>query len=126
MKHNTAKIMKPDNETPLRTLVGAGVTQDDPDERLLHERMRLAIMSALAVNPSLSFSDMKNILEISDGNLSVHARKLEEAGYIKCDKTFENRVPKTTYVLTKRGREVLEKYLGHLEAVIRAVRKEKR
>ena len=83
----------------------------------------IAIMSALAVNPSLSFSDMKSILEISDGNLSVHARKLEEAGYIVCDKTFENRVPKTTYKLTSRGRTALEKYLGHLEAVIRAVKK---
>ena len=123
MKHNTAKKTGPDTETPLRTLVGAGGGQEDPDERLLHERMRLAIMSALAVNPSLSFSDMKSILEISDGNLSVHARKLEEAGYIVCDKTFENRVPKTTYKLTSRGRTALEKYLGHLEAVIRAVKK---
>lgn len=126
MKHNTAKKMKPGAETPLRTLVGAGVDQNDPDERLLHERMRLAIMSALAVNPSLSFSDIKGILEISDGNLSVHARKLEEAGYIVCKKTFENRVPKTTYTLTDKGRKALEKYLGHLEAVIRAVRKDKR
>lgn len=123
MKHNTAKKTGPDAETPLRTLVGAGSGQEDPDERLLHERMRLAIMSALAVNPSLSFSDMKSILEVSDGNLSVHARKLEEAGYIVCDKTFENRVPKTTYKLTKKGRTALEKYLGHLEAVIRAVKK---
>ena len=125
MKHNTAKKMKPDAETPLRTLVGAGDDQSDPGERLLHERMRLAIMSALAVNPSLSFSDMKGILEISDGNLSVHARKLEEAGYIVCKKTFENRVPKTTYALTDKGRKALEKYLGHLEAVIQAVRREK-
>jgi len=126
MKNNTAKERKPNTETPLRTLAGAGPEPDDPDERLLYERMRLAIMSALAVNPSLSFSDIKTLLEISDGNLSVHARKLEEAGYIVCDKTFENRVPKTTYKLTKKGREALEKYLGHLEAIIRAVRKEKR
>lgn len=123
MKNNTAKELKPDAETPLRTLAGAGPEQNDPDERLLYERMRLAIMSALAVNPALSFSDMKSLLEISDGNLSVHARKLEEAGYIKCTKTFENRVPKTTYKLTNKGRTALEKYLGHLEAVIQAVLK---
>ena len=123
MKNNAANRLPRGAETPLRVLAGAGAEPADPAERLLHERMRLAIMTALAVNPELSFSDLKAILDITDGNLSVHARKLEEAGYIGCTKTFENRTPKTTYALTNLGRAALEKYLGHMEAIIRAVRK---
>lgn len=87
-------------------------------DRLLHERMRLAIVSALAVNPMLTFLELRSLLDASDGNLSVHARKLEDAGYVACTKTFEGRVPKTTYRLTADGRRALERYLSHLEAVI--------
>jgi DNA-binding HxlR family transcriptional regulator len=91
-------------------------------DRLIHERMRLAIVSALAVNESLSFNELKRLLETTDGNLSVHARKLEEAGYIVCTKTFEGRVPRTDYRLSDAGRRALERYLSHMEALIRATR----
>jgi DNA-binding HxlR family transcriptional regulator len=92
-------------------------------DRLIHERIRLAIVSALAVNTSLSFNELKGLLDTSDGNLSVHARKLEEAGYISCTKQFEGRVPKTEYTLTSSGRQALGRYLEHMEALIRATRK---
>jgi DNA-binding HxlR family transcriptional regulator len=91
-------------------------------DRLIHERLRLGIISALAVNDRLSFNDLKALLQTTDGNLSVHARKLEDAQYISCDKTFENRVPRTEYRLTAAGRRALEKYLVHMEALIKAVR----
>jgi DNA-binding PadR family transcriptional regulator len=84
--------------------------------------MRLAIVSALAVNESLSFNELKRLLETTDGNLSVHARKLEEAGYVTCSKTFEGRVPRTEYRLSAAGRRALERYLEHMEALIRATR----
>jgi DNA-binding HxlR family transcriptional regulator len=91
-------------------------------DRLIHERLRLGIISALAVNDRLSFNDLKALLQTTDGNLSVHARKLEDAQYISCDKTFENRMPRTEYRLTAAGRRALEKYLVHMEALIKAVR----
>lgn len=91
-------------------------------DRLLHERMRLGIVSALAVNEALSFNDLKELLRTTDGNLSVHARKLEEAEYITCTKSFEGRVPKTEYQLTEIGRRALERYLDHMEALIQALR----
>jgi DNA-binding HxlR family transcriptional regulator len=91
-------------------------------DRLIHERIRLGIVSALAVNDSLSFNDLKQLLRTTDGNLSVHARKLEEAGYVACTKSFDGRVPHTEYRLTATGRRVLEKYLAHMEALIRATR----
>lgn len=91
-------------------------------DRLIHERLRLGIISALAVNDRLSFNDLKALLQTTDGNLSVHARKLEDAQYISCDKTFENRMPRTEYRLTAAGRRALEKYLAHMEALIKAVR----
>jgi DNA-binding transcriptional ArsR family regulator len=91
-------------------------------DRLIHERMRLGIVSALAVNDSLSFNDLKRLLKTTDGNLSVHARKLEEAGYITCAKYFEGRVPKTEYRLAPPGRRALERYLDHMEAIIHATR----
>ena len=91
-------------------------------DRLIHERMRLAIVSALAVNESLSFNELKRLLDTTDGNLSVHARKLEEAGYVTCSKTFEGRVPRTEYQLSAAGRRALERYLEHMEALIRATR----
>jgi DNA-binding HxlR family transcriptional regulator len=91
-------------------------------DRLIHERLRLGIVSALAVNERLSFNELKKLLSTTDGNLSVHARKLEDAEYIACDKSFEGRVPKTEYRLTAAGRRALEKYLVHMEAIIRAVK----
>lgn len=91
-------------------------------DRLIHERMRLGIVSALAVNRSLTFNELKTLLKTTDGNLSVHARKLEEAGYIVCTKSFEGRLPKTEYRLAAAGRRALERYLDHMEALIRATR----
>ena len=91
-------------------------------DRLIHERLRLGIISALAVNDRLTFNELKRLLRTTDGNLSVHARKLEEAGYITCDKSFNGRVPRTEYSLTAAGRRALEKYLAHMEAIIKAVR----
>ncbi len=91
-------------------------------DRLVHERARLGILSALAVNEALTFNELKKLLGTSDGNLSVHARKLEEAGYIGCSKTFKGRVPRTEYKLTASGRRALEKYLDHMESLIRATR----
>ena len=91
-------------------------------DRVIHERTRLAIISALAVNASLSFNELKELLRATDGNLSVHARKLEDAGYIGCTKSFSGRVPKTEYRLLPAGRRALEKYLDHMEALIRATR----
>ena len=91
-------------------------------DRLIHERTRLPIISALAVNTSLTFSELKELLGASDGNLSVHARKLEDAGYVACTKSFAGRMPKTEYRLTAAGRRALEKYLNHMEALIQATR----
>jgi len=92
-------------------------------DRLIHERLRLGIISALAANEALTFSDLKNLMNTTDGNLSVHARKLEEAGYISCTKFFEGRLPKTEYKLTAAGRSALEKYLSHMESLIKQMRK---
>ncbi len=91
-------------------------------DRLIHERIRLGIVSALAVNDSLSFNELKALMGTTDGNLSVHARKLEEAGYVGCKKSFEGRTPRTDYTLTATGRAALERYLEHMEAIIRATR----
>ena len=91
-------------------------------DRLIHERLRLGIISALAANESLTFSDLKKLMNTTDGNLSVHARKLEEAGYISCAKFFEGRLPKTEYKLTAAGRSALEKYLSHMESLIKQMR----
>ena len=91
-------------------------------DRLIHDRIRLGILGALAVNSSLSFGELKAMLETSDGNLSVHARKLEEARFIACKKSFEGRIPKTEFRITDAGRKALEAYLGHMEALIRATR----
>lgn len=91
-------------------------------DRVIHERVRLGIVSALAINDKLSFNDLKRLLDTSDGNLSVHARRLEEAGYIECIKSFRGRVPRTEYRLTAEGRRALERYLDHMEALIRHVR----
>ena len=92
-------------------------------DRLLHDRMRLGIVSALAAGDDMSFSDLKSALNATDGNLSVHARKLEEAGYVACTKTFSGRTPRTDYKLTASGRRALEKYLDHMDALIKAARR---
>lgn len=91
-------------------------------DRLIHERMRLGIVSALAANESLTFNDLKSLMNTTDGNLSVHARKLEEGGYIECTKSFEGRLPKTEYSLTTSGRRALESYLSHMETIIQQMR----
>lgn len=91
-------------------------------DRLIHERLRLGIVSALAANDSLTFNDLKSLVDSTDGNLSVHARKLEDAGYITCTKSFEGRMPKTEYKLTTAGRRALENYLNHMETLIRKMR----
>jgi DNA-binding MarR family transcriptional regulator len=101
--------------------VGANAAAVDLD-RVIHERTRLAIVSALAVNASLTFNELKELVRATDGNLSVHARKLEDAGYIGCTKSFAGRVPKTQYRLLPAGRRALEKYLDHMEALIRSTR----
>jgi DNA-binding MarR family transcriptional regulator len=106
-------------DTALRSQAAARAEELD---RLIHERLRLGIVSALAVNSSLSFSDLKKLMRTTDGNLSVHARKLEEADYIACTKSFEGRMPKTQYRLTATGRRALERYLDHMEALISATR----
>ena len=91
-------------------------------DRLVHERLRLGMLSALTVNESLTFNELKKLLDTSDGNLSVHARKLEESGYVDCAKTYAGRVPRTEYRLTAAGRRALDRYLDHMEALIQAMR----
>jgi DNA-binding MarR family transcriptional regulator len=91
-------------------------------DRLIHERIRLGIMSALSVNRSMSFSELKELLKTTDGNLSRHARKLEDAGYVSCTKRFSDRVPKTEFSLTSKGKRVFERHLAHMEALIQAAR----
>lgn len=127
-KHGTARDDRRPNVSNLRTVRGKSdgaspaSSRADALDRLIHERLRLGIVSALAVNDSLSFSDLKKLMNTTDGNLSVHARKLEEAEYIACTKSFEGRMPKTQYRLTPAGRRALERYLDHMEALIRATR----
>jgi DNA-binding transcriptional ArsR family regulator len=117
----TAPTRRPTGSLQAEPVAGSQPRALDLD-RLIHERLRLGIVSALAVNERLSFSDLKRLLDTTDGNLSVHARKLEEAGYIACDKSFEGRMPRTEYYLTAGGRRALEKYLVHMEALIKAVK----
>ncbi len=111
-------------ERPKRRTAAAHVAEPSATnlDRLIHERTRLAIVSALAVNKSLTFSELKQLLRATDGNLSVHARKLEDAGYVSCSKSFDGRMPKTEYALSAAGRRALEKYLSHMEALIHATR----
>src|SRR5262245_54813331 len=123
-KASTAK-QEQQREKPalLGTVRGNAREAVSPDlDRLIHERIRLGIVSALAVNRSLTFNELKGLLKTTDGNLSVHARKLEEADYIVCSKSFDGRLPKTEYRLTSQGRKALERYLNHMEALIRATR----
>ncbi len=109
----------------LRSVAGAAGSSGEGAlalDRLIHERLRLGIVSALAVNGSLTFNELKGLMKTTDGNLSVHARKLEDAGYVTCTKSFEGRVPRTEYRITPAGRKALERYLDHMEALIRATR----
>jgi DNA-binding MarR family transcriptional regulator len=117
-KQNTARREK----KPLLAPVEIPAASPEKLDRLVHERLRLGILSALSVNDSLTFSELKKLLDTTDGNLSVHARKLEEAGYVSCVKSFEGRLPRTDYRLTAAGRRALERYLDHMEALIRSMR----
>ncbi len=122
LERNTQRDFRPDLRG-LRNVLNRVLDRRPLDfDRLIHERMRLGIVSALAVNESLSFNDLKKLLKTTDGNLSVHARKLEEAQYITCAKYFAGRLPKTEYHLTAAGRHALERYLDRMEALIRATR----
>jgi DNA-binding HxlR family transcriptional regulator len=112
-----------EERTPLASVRGAAAAGSAPDlDQLIHERVRLGIVSALAVNASLSFTELKALLHTTDGNLSVHARKLEDGGYVACTKGYEGRVPRTDYRLTAAGRDALTRYLDHMEALIHATR----
>jgi DNA-binding HxlR family transcriptional regulator len=114
------RISREEGPAPVRATTSQPVSSSL--DRLIHERIRLGIVSALAVNRSLTFNELKALLKTTDGNLSVHARKLEEADYILCSKSFDGRLPKTEYRLTAAGRKALERYLDHMEALIRATR----
>jgi DNA-binding transcriptional ArsR family regulator len=116
----SAKAIKPKPAEALKPMNTSA--QASRLDRLIHERLRLGIVSALAANQSLTFNELKKLLDTTDGNLSVHARKLEDAGYISCTKSFEGRVPKTEYRLSSSGRKALERYLDHMEAIIGAMR----
>ena len=117
---NEEEIKQPRKPMIVSASDRAGQTADL--DRLIHERTRLAIISALAVNEVMTFNDLKTLLNTTDGNLSVHARKLEEGNYLVCTKTFDGRIPKTEFSLTKAGKQALERYLGHMEALIKATR----
>ena len=122
-KESQAKARPATQGRTLRGVSGRSADEGMPElDRLIHERLRLGIVSALAVNESLTFNDLKNLMKTTDGNLSVHARKLEEAEYITCTKYFEGRQPKTEYRLTAAGRRALERYLNHMEALIQTRR----
>jgi DNA-binding HxlR family transcriptional regulator len=120
-KPTSARANTGSRRTP--TTLDASETPALELDRLIHERVRLAIVSALAVNDALTFNELKTLLRTSDGNLSVHARKLEEARYVTCTKSFDGRVPRTEYRLTAAGRHALDRYLNHMEALIRAARR---
>jgi DNA-binding MarR family transcriptional regulator len=120
-KSNSARAEQPEKLAARKAAAPAEASATQLD-RLIHERTRLAIVSALAVNSTLTFSELKELLQVSDGNLSVHARKLEDAGYVALTKSFAGRTPRTEYRLTSSGRRALEKYLNHMEALIRAAR----
>lgn len=118
-RENTARKKAPEG---LRAVPGGGAMKEDDFNAVIHERTRLAIVSTLAVNEALSFTELKKLLDLTDGNLSIHTQKLEAAGYVDCKKGFEGRVPRTEFRLTKKGRKALEDYLTHMERLIAAVR----
>jgi len=119
MMAQKSNAMRKSDAGPEPLLPAKSATQLD---RLIHERLRLGILSALAAEKSLTFTELKKLLDVSDGNLSVHARKLEDAAYVTCEKGFDGRVPRTEYRITAAGRKALEKYLDHMEALIRVAR----
>lgn len=121
MAKSAVKVKKIAATPELAPIEGA-VEKTSELDRLIHDRLRLGILSALAVNESLSFTHMRNLLKTTDGNLSVHARKLEDADYLACQKSFQGRVPHTDYRLTAKGRRALQRYLDHMEALIAAMR----
>jgi len=121
MARNLAKLKTNVEDNTLRLEKAAGNVSSDLD-KVIHERMRLGIISALAANEKLSFNDLKRLLDTTDGNVSVHARKLEDAGYVTMKKSFAGRTPLTEYKITKDGRKALERYLDHMEALIRAMK----
>ena len=121
-RKNLAIKGKSDRSNGLRIEKAAENVSNDLD-KIIHERMRLGIVSALAANAKLSFTDLKNLLNTTDGNISVHARKLEDAGYVTCEKSFKGRMPLTEYSITKDGQKALERYLDHMETLIRAMKK---
>jgi len=116
-RQNTARKERERRPLPLEA-----VSEAHKLDRLVHERLRLGMLSALSVNESLTFNELKKLLATTDGNMSVHARKLEEAGYVSCTKSFAGRLPRTDYKLTAAGRRALERYLDHMEALIQAMR----
>ena len=121
MARRNVAIKNEDGAQPLRVEKAAGNVSESLD-KVIHERMRLGIISALAANQKLSFSDLKSLMNTTDGNISVHARKLEDAGYVTCEKSFKGRTPLTEYAITTEGRAALERYLNHMEALIAAMR----
>ena len=121
MARNLAKLKTNVEDNTLRLEKAAGNVSSELD-KVIHERMRLGIISALAANEKLSFNDLKRLLDTTDGNVSVHARKLEDAGYVTMKKSFAGRTPLTEYKITKDGRKALERYLDHMEALIRAMK----
>jgi DNA-binding MarR family transcriptional regulator len=124
-KRADAAARAPSRQTskPVPVPGSAQTSEDAKFDRLVYERVRLGIMSALAVNERLTFNELKSLFDVSDGNLSAHARKLEEAGYLECNKSFEGRRPKSEYKITAAGRKALHRYLEHIEAVIKATRR---
>ncbi|MFL6467002.1 MAG: winged helix-turn-helix domain-containing protein [Pyrinomonadaceae bacterium] len=121
MARNLAKLKTNEPDNSLR-LEKAAVNVSNELDKVIHERMRLGIISALAANEKLSFNDLKRLLDTTDGNVSVHARKLEDAGYVTMKKSFAGRTPLTEYKITASGRKALERYLDHMEALIKAMK----
>ncbi|MEP6705651.1 MAG: transcriptional regulator [Acidobacteriota bacterium] len=121
MARKNFAIKDKDESRPLGVEKAAGQVSESLD-KIIHDRTRLGMISALAANTKLSFSDLKNLLNTTDGNVSVHARKLEDAGYLVCEKSFKGRTPLTQYSITADGREALGRYLDHMEALIAAMR----
>ena len=124
-RSSAARADIPEGQKTTRTLASAQATRAASLDRLMHDRTRLAIVTALSVNPALSFTELKGITQTTDGNLSVHARKLEDAGYVLCTKGFEGRLPRTEFSLTDAGRRAFKKYLDHMEAIIQHARGKK-
>lgn len=120
-RRSAAKVRSQASPQHLRVEAAAGQVSESLD-KVIHERIRLGIISALAANEKLSFTDIKNLLNTTDGNISVHARKLEDAGYVVCEKSFNGRMPLTEYRITPEGRTALNRYLDHMEALISAMR----